>query len=287
VTGHNADRVTIAQWAPSLVCSAVTALAVGLVLVSSGLVKQAAGLLVLAAFVTALWIAQKRAYIAVAPAVGLLLASLVLIGVALAVAHLLTTGITTMAVGAITVGVACAGARRPRQPAKRRRGSAQLNVSAAAGTIFFVIAAIFAVHYSAASAVTDSNQATSLSVWAYPSGDQLHVGAEQPLGHSATSLQIVVSYAGTATATWSNVNLSPGHAWRAPSLALPRSGPIRVVARHGQDVVATLSVQSSPVRATGGSRAIEKRHHARRRLDPAQHPGRQSEETSSVADPGS
>jgi hypothetical protein len=287
VTTHNANRGAGAQWAPSLACSAVAAIAVGLVLVSNGLVKQAAGLIVLAAFVTALWIAQKRAYIAFAPAVGLALASLVLIGVALAAAHLLNTGFTTLGVGAITVGVACTGARRPHLPTQRRMRSAQLNVFAAAGAIFFIVSATFAVHYSAVSAVADSNQATSLSVWAYPSGDQLHVGAEQAPGHSAISLQIVVSYAGTVAATWGNVNLFPGHAWKAPSLALPRSGaPIRVVARQGKDIVEILPVQSSPVRASDGSRAIKK-HHARRRLDLARRPGRQSEATSSAVAPDS
>ena len=261
MTAHNADAVTHARWVLPLICSAVAALATGLVLVSGGPVKVAPGLVVLGAFACALWIAQRSRFVAVASAVGLVLASLVLIGVGLAAAHVLSTSFAALAVGAVTIAVAWAGSRGPEQPPRQQASPRRFHLAAAAGAVFFVVAAAFAIHYSAVSAVADSEQATSLSVWAYPSGGQLHVGAEQPLGHGATSLQIVVSYAGTTAATWNNVDLSPGGTWKAPLLALPRNGPIRVVARHGQDVVATLSVQSGPVRAADGSAVTKKRRH--------------------------
>jgi hypothetical protein len=264
VTAHNTDTVTGKRWALPLICSMAAAFAAGLVLVSAGPVKLVGGLVLLGAFGSALWIAQGSRFAAVAPAIGLVLASLVLIGFALAAAHLLGTGFAALVVGAVTVAVAWTGRRRPEQPVQRRRSPVQLDLVAAAGVVFFFIAAAFAVHYSAVSAVADSEQATSLSVWAYPLGDELHVGAEQPLGHTATSLQIVVSYAGTTATTWNNVNLSPGQTWKAPLLALPRSGSIRIVARDGQNLVATLSVQSNPVRATDGSAVAKKRRHAGR-----------------------
>jgi hypothetical protein len=264
VKATNTDTATDARWGLPLICSTVAALAAGVVLVSAGPVKLVGGLVLLGAFASALWIAQGSRFAAVAPAIGLVLASLVLIGLALAAAHVLGTDLAALVVGAVAVAVAWTGRRRPEQPGQRRRPPVPIDLVAAAGVMFFFIAAAFAVHYSAVSAVADSEQATSLSVWAYPSGDELHVGAEQPLGHTATSLRIIVSYAGTTAATWNNVNLSPGQTWKAPSLALPRTGSIRVVARHGQELVATLTVQSSPVRATDGSAVAKKRHHAGR-----------------------
>lgn len=261
MTAHNTDAVTRTRWVLPLTCSAVSALATGLVLISAGPVKVTGGLVVLGAFVSALWIAQRSRFAAVAPAIGLVLASLVLIGLGLAAAHLLSTSFAALAVGAVTIAVAWVGSRRPARPPRQQASPRRFHLAAAAGVVFFVVAAAFAIHYSAVSAVADSEQATSLSVWAYPSGGQLHVGAEQPLGHAATSLRIVVSYAGTTAATWNNVDLSPGQTWKAPLLELPRNGPVRVVARHGQDVVATLSVQSGPVRAADGSAVTKKRRH--------------------------
>ena len=260
MTAHNTDAVTHARWVLPLTCSAVSALATGLVLVSAGPVKVTGGLVVLGAFVSALSIAQRSRFAAVAPAIGLVLASLVLIGLGLAAAHVLNTSFAALAVGAVTIAVAWAGSR-PARPPRQQASPRRFHLAAAAGAVFFVVAAAFAIHYSAVSAVADSEQATSLSVWAYPSGGQLHVGAEQPVGHRATSLRIVVSYAGTTAATWNNVDPSPGQTWKAPLLALPRNGPIRVVARHGQDVVATLSVQSGPVRAADGSAVTKKHRH--------------------------
>lgn len=280
MTAHNTDTVTHARWVLPLICSAVSALATGLVLASAGPVKVAGGLVVLGAFASALWIAQRSRFAAVAPAIGLVLASLVLIGLGLAAAHVLSTSFAALAVGTVTIAVAWAGSRRPEQPPRRQASPRRFHLAAAGGAVFFVVAAAFAIHYSAVSAVADSEQATSLSVWAYPSGGQLHVGAEQPLGHGATSLRIVVSYAGATAATWNNVDLYPGQTWKAPLLGLPRNGAIRVVACHGRDVVATLSVQSGPVRAADGSAVTKKRrhpdrphHHVRRHGS-----GRQAEE---------
>jgi hypothetical protein len=72
-------------------------------------------------------------------------------------------------------------------------------------------------------------------------GDQLHVGARQPDGHSAVSLRIVVTRAGITAAAWSNVRLEPGQAWEAPALSLTGGGPVRVVALRAGTVVASLS----------------------------------------------
>jgi hypothetical protein len=264
VTARNTDEVTHTRWVLPLACSTVAVLATGLVFVSADAVKVAGGLVLLGAFASALWIAQRSRFVAIAPAIGLVLASLILIGLGLAAAHVLSTSFATPAIGVVTIAVAWAGSRRPEQPPRQRTAPRQFNLVAAAGAVFFVIAAAFAIHYSAVSAVSDSEQGTSLSVWAYPSGGRLHVGAEQPLGHGATSLRIVVGYPGANAATWNNVDLSPGQVWKAPLLALPRNGPIRVVALRGQDVVAALSVQSGPVRAAEGSAVTKKRRHGNR-----------------------
>jgi len=112
---------------------------------------------------------------------------------------------------------------------------------ALAGVLAFAIMATLAVRSAATSATADSSKATSLAVWAYPVGGQLQVGAQQPAGHGAVSLRIVVTQAGVTAAAWSNVRLGPGQAWQAPALTLSGRGPVRVVALRAGTVVARLS----------------------------------------------
>jgi hypothetical protein len=110
-----------------------------------------------------------------------------------------------------------------------------------AGVLAFTITATLAVRYSATSATADSSAASSLAIWAYPVGDRLQVGAQQPDGHGAISLRIVVTQSGVTAVSWNNVRLAPGQAWEAPALTLTGSGPVRVTALRAGTVVATLS----------------------------------------------
>jgi hypothetical protein len=223
-------------------CSAVTALALGLICLSAGPVKLAGVLILLGAFVCAMWVAHQARFVAIAPAIGLALAFLILIGLALAVFHALNTDPIALAIGAITLAAAWASSLYPAAGALERRIRVKLPSPIAAGGIaIFAAAAVFAVHYSAVSATADSDGASSLAVWAYPSGGQLHVGARQPPGHGSTTLRIVVTHAGITAATWNDVRLAPGQTWAAPALTLTGNGPTRVVASHGGIVVASFS----------------------------------------------
>jgi hypothetical protein len=258
----NVDTDARAGWTLPLGCSVAAALAFALVLASTGSLKLAGGLILLGAFVGAILLAQGFRFVSVAPAVGLVLASLVLIGVGLAAVHMLNSGVAPAAAAIATIGVAWIGWRRtvvdPRNPRPTRR----LNWVAGAGVAFFAMAAAFAIHYSAVSVTADSNRATSLALWAYPSHGHLHVGVEQPAGRNLGPVLIVVTYAGTTAATWRNVDLAPDQTWQAPPLALPRSGAIRVTVRRGGRVIATLSVDSDPGRSADASAAVKKQHGA-------------------------
>ena len=64
---------------------------------------------------------------------------------------------------------------------------------------------------------------------------------EQPAGHGATSLRIVVTQAGVTVATWNDIRLAPGQTWEAPALTVTGKGPVQVVALHGGTVMASLS----------------------------------------------
>jgi hypothetical protein len=69
----------------------------------------------------------------------------------------------------------------------------------------------------------------------------LHVGVEQPAGHGAASLRIVVIQAGATVATWNDIHLAPGQTWEAPALTVSGIGPAQVIALDGETVVASLS----------------------------------------------
>ena len=94
---------------------------------------------------------------------------------------------------------------------------------------------------SADGATADADGASSVAIWAYPSGDRLNVGVQQPAGHGSTSLRIVVSRAGVTVATWNDIRLAPGQTWQAPALTVTGDGPVQVVALSGGTVVASLS----------------------------------------------
>jgi hypothetical protein len=141
-----------------------------------------------------------------------------------------------------TLAAAWAGTSyRTPELAERRARLKPPNPLAVTGVLIFAAAAVLAVHYSAASATADDNGASSLAIWAYPAGDQLHVGVRQPAGHGTASLRIVVTQAGVAVAAWNNIRLAPGQTWEAPALTFTRNGPAQVIAFDGGTVVASLS----------------------------------------------
>jgi hypothetical protein len=192
----------------------------------------------LCAFACAVWLLYRARLGAIVPAIGLTLAFLILAGLALAAVHALSAVSTALTVGLVTVAAAWAGAFRPGAgPAERNRKS--LSLLAVAGAATFAAAAVLAVHYAAVSATADADRASSLAIWAYPSGDQLQVGVQEPAGHPAVSLRIVVTQA-EATATAWNVRIAPGQTWEAPALTRTGNGPFRVVALHAGTVVASL-----------------------------------------------
>jgi hypothetical protein len=256
------------RWALRAASSAVTIASFGVICTSSaGPVRQGAGLILIGAFACAIWLHihrrlhhQKR-FDAIVPATGLTLAFLILAGLALAAVHALSTVPVALALGVATLAAAWAGtalfpsptptpAPAPAPaPAERRARPKPPNplaftgsfIGALIGVLAFAAAAVLAVHYSAASAKADTDAASSVAIWAYPEGDQLHVGVEQPAGHSAASLRIVVTRAGVTVATWNDIRLTAGQTWEAPALTLAGDAPAHVVALSGETVVASLS----------------------------------------------
>jgi hypothetical protein len=175
---------------------------------------------------------------AIVPALGLILVFLILAGLALAAVHALSTVPVALAVGIATL--AAAFYRSPRHT-EQRAWPKPPPLLALVGVLIFATAAVLAVHYSAASAASDAEGPSSVAIWAYPSGDQLHVGVRQPAGHGAATLRIVVTQAGSTVATWNDIRLAPGQTWEAPALAVTTNGPARVFAIDGGTVVASLS----------------------------------------------
>jgi hypothetical protein len=228
-------------------CSAVTIASFAAICASStGPVRQIAGLSLIGAFAFALWLMRRGRLDAIVPAIGLTLAFLILAGLALASVHVLTTVPVALVAAVATLLVVWAGAwyhapTSAPEPAGRRSWLKPAHPLAVIGVLIFAVATVLAVHYSAASATADADGASSVAIWAYPSGDQLHVGVEQPTGHGATSLQIVVSQAGVTVATWNDIHLAAGQTWEAPALTVSGKGPAQVVALHGGTVVASLS----------------------------------------------
>ena len=229
-------------------CSAVAIASFAAICASSAgaVLRQVAGLLLIGTFAFALWLMRRGRFDAVVPATGLTLAFLILTGLALAAVHILNTVPVALASTLATLAAVWAGTFRPiAEPAERRTRLPWLTPShllAATGALIFAAASVLAVHHSASSARVDADGASSVAIWAYPSGDQLHVGVQQAAGHGATSLRIVVTEAGVTVATWNVDRLAPGQTWEAPALTVAAGkGPAHVVAMHGGTVVASLS----------------------------------------------
>lgn len=226
-----------------MACSALAIVSFSVVCASSaGPVRQVAGLSLIAAVTLALWFLHRRRFDAIVPAIGLTLVFLVLAGLGLAAVHAL--GIVPVALGLALAAIAAvwAGAltRSPGLEEQRSRLRPP-DPLAAIGVLVFAVAAVLAVRYSAASASADTDAASSVAIWAYPSGDQLRVGVQQPAGHGASSLRIVVTQAGATVATWNDIHLAPGQRWEAPALTITGPGPAQVVALDGTTVVASLA----------------------------------------------
>lgn len=227
-------------------CSAVAiASFVAICASSAGPVRQIAGLALIGALAFAIWFLHRRRSDAIVPAIGLSVAFLILVGLALAAVHILSTVPVALMLVAATLLAAWAGAaRRPSALPERRSWLTPRHPLALAGVLIFAAATVVAVHHSAASATKDADGASSVAIWAYPSGHQLHVGVEQPAGHGAASLRIVVSEAGVTIATWNDVHIAAGQTWEAPALTISGNVPAaQVVAFHGETVVASLSSQ--------------------------------------------
>lgn len=242
----NATRGPIArQRGASAACAAVAIACFGVICAPSpGPVKQIAGLALISAFACAVWFLRRGRFDVLVPAAGLTLTFLILAGLALAAGHALNTVPVALATAIGTLAASWFGASSPTSGAAERGARHKaLNPLATIGVLIFAAAAVLAVHHSAASAATDADSASSVAIWAYPSGGQLHVGVTQPAGHGAASLRIVVTQAGLTVATWNDIHLAPGQSWEAPALTVTGPGPARVVVLRGGTVVASLSSQ--------------------------------------------
>jgi hypothetical protein len=235
-------------------CSAVTVAAFGVICVSSGPLRLAAVAILLGTFVGVIWFLDRAQFATLGPALGLALAGLILIGLALAAVGALTIDVIAAAIGASTLaaswagtawaGTAWASAPHPGAPAAAAAWGTRQRLPgpfAVGGAVIFATAAACAVHYSAASATADSDQASSPALWAYPAGDRIDVGVRQPAGQRPTSLRIVVTQAGVTLAVWKDVRVGPGQTWEATPIALRGDRPTKVIAFHGESVVASLS----------------------------------------------
>jgi hypothetical protein len=241
MTGHRADHRSWTRWRLPAACSAATALACGLICMTSGPFRLAAALLLLGAFIGSIWILHRARFAALGPSVGLALAGLTLIGLAFAAAGALTIVPIASAIAAVTLAAAWARTLYPGTAAERGTQVKRPGPFAVGGVIIFAVLAAFSVRYSAVSATADSDHASSPALWAYPVGDQFDVGVRQPAGQPPTSLRIVVTQAGSTLAAWQDIRLAPGQAWRAQLIALSIDGPVQVVAFQGKTIVARLS----------------------------------------------
>ena len=229
------------RWVLPAVCSGVTTVSFGIIIsVGAGTVRIIAGLSLLCAFAYAVWLLHRARFHAIVPAIGLTLAFLILAGLALAAGHVLGTVPTALTIGIAAVAAAWASAFQP-GPGPAERNRQPWSLLAVAGVAAFAVAAVLAVHYSAVSAATDADRSSSLAIWAYPSGDQLHVGVQEPAGHGVVSLRIVVTQANAGVTAWNDVRIDPGQTWNAPALTPTGSGPVQVVALHAGTVVASVS----------------------------------------------
>lgn len=235
--------MTTSQRGFHLACSAVAIASAGAVCVSSaGPVRQIAGLTLIGILACALWLRARASLAAIVPATGLTVVFLILAGLALAAAHALSAVPVALTTAVATLAAVWVGARPPTAvPDTRNTWHRPANLLALAGALIFAAAAVLAVRGSAASASADADQASSVAIWAYPSGGQLRVGVEQPAGHDAVTLRIVVTEAGATIAVWNDVRLTPGGIWQAPALTVTGKGPAQVTALRGGTIVASLS----------------------------------------------
>jgi hypothetical protein len=241
------------RWGLPVACSGVATASFGIIVcAAAGPVRLIAGLSLLCAFACAVWLLHRPRLGAIVPAIGLTLAFLILAGLALAAVHALGAVPAALAMGIVTVAAAWASAFRV-GPGPAERNRKPLSLLAVAGAATFAAAAVLAVHYAAVSATADADRASSLAIWAYPSGDQLQIGLQAPAGQPGVSLRIVVTQAEAVAAEWNNVRIAPGQTWEAPALTLTGNGPVQVVALHAGAVVASLSA-SLPARCLGGRR---------------------------------
>jgi hypothetical protein len=244
MTDHRGDRPSHPRRRLPAACAAATVPGLVLACIPAGPVRLTGGLILLGSFACAAWIAHQRRFTAIGPAIGLALAALILTGLALAAFRGLDTIPLAVAIAAVTLLTLWASTRYPAAGDPERAEPARLASPAAlAGGVILVAAAIVAVRYSADSATADSARASSLAVWAYPSGGRLHIGAQEPAGQGPVSLRIVVTQAGITTAAWNDVRLAAGQTWQAPPLTLTGTGPVRVVARRGGSVVASFPIR--------------------------------------------
>lgn len=235
----------LSQRRPQVTCSAVAiASFVAICTASAGPVRQIAGLSLIGAFAFALWLMRRGRFDAIVPVTGLTLVFLILTGLALAAVHILSTIPVALASTLATLAAVWAGTSHPIAESAERRTWLQWftpsHLLAVTGVLIFGAATVLAVHHSASSARVDADGASSVAIWAYPSGDQLHVGVQQPAGQGTTSLRIIVTEAGVTVATWNVDRLAPGQIWEAPALTVAGKGPAQVVAMHGGTVVASL-----------------------------------------------
>lgn len=180
---------------------------------------------------------------AIVPAIGLTLVFLILAGLALAAMHALSTVAVALVCGAgvVTLAAVWVGVSHPAPVlAERTARRKPPNPLAVTGVLIFTVAAALAVRYSATSATADADGASSVAIWAYPSGGRLHVGVEQAARHGAAPLRIVVTQAGVTVATWNDISLAPGQTWEASAPTVTGKGPAQVLALHGRTVMASL-----------------------------------------------
>lgn len=219
----------------------------GIICTSAGPVRLIAGLTLLCALACGIWLVHHARFSAIVPAIGLTLVVLIVAGLVLAAVRSLSTVPTALAVGVVALAAAWASVfYRAPEPAERRTRVKPPDRLAIAGVLIAAVMAVLAVRYAAASATADAGGASSLAVWAYPSGDRLQVGAQQPAGDGTASLRIVVTQAGITAAAWNDIRLAPGRTWEAPALTLTGNGPVQVKVLHAGAVVASLSVSQDP-----------------------------------------
>jgi len=270
--GYSASNRPRGRWWPAAACPAASAGAFGIICTSTGPVRLIAGLCLPAALACAIWLAHQARFPAIVPAAGLTLVFLILAGLTLTAAHAPGTIPIALATAAATLAIAAAStipgltgtqpperetgqpgqetghAERPTGHAERETGHAARKAPrtwrgtlAIAGGALFAATAVLAIRYAAASATASGNSASTLAVWAYPAGGRLHIGAQEPPGHPAVSLRIIITRAGTTIATWNSIRLAPGQTWQATTPSADGNRPVQVTALRGGIIVASLS----------------------------------------------